>query len=138
MTQERYVELARQLIGLMERRDAIQARLVTLPDAQNSMAFSQRHMLDRLVTNTGHQLRALSISFGHSKAAMEFIATKFTSDQVEFIADQCADELFYKYAYGPEATDERLITARGLEIEEMLPILSTMVDRCATLLTAQL
>lgn len=138
MTKERSVELARQLLGLLDRLDAIKARFETLPQAQNSTALGERLMLSRLVYNTNGQLRALSIKFGHFDAAMEVIAAKFPADDVEFISDQCADELAYKRGHGDQVTDEVIVAAAALEIEEMLPHLFKLVDRCASRLTAQL
>lgn len=138
MTPQINVEHARQLLGLMERLDAIKARFETLPRAQSSKSVGERLMLSRLVYNTNGQLRSLSIKFGHSDAAMELIAAKFTADDVEFIRDQCADELAYKHGHGDQVTDEVIVAASALEIEEMLPILHKLVDRCASLLTAQL
>lgn len=138
MTQERYVELARQLQAQIERLDAIRARAESLEPATDPTVFAQRLMLSRLVYNTGNQLKALTVNFGHSEAAMEFLRTKLTADQVEFISDQVADELAYKHAHGGHATDAGMIMASALEIEEMLPILRTMVDRCGKLLVDQL
>jgi|AGTN01.1.fsa_nt_gi hypothetical protein len=139
MTPQINVEHARQLLGLLERLDAIKARFETLSEARNSKSASERLMLSRLVYNTNGQLRSLSIKFGHSDAAMHLIAGKFFApDDVEFIRDQCADELAYKQAHGDQVTDEVIVAAAALEIEEMLPILHKLVDRCATLLTAQL
>lgn len=139
MTPEKYVERAGQLSFLLERMSAISARLESLPAATNSAQFSQRHMLKRLVANVGNQLKSLTINFGHSEKGLKVLAERVLDDgQLEFVRDQAADELAYKTFYGETVTNDEIIQASGLEIEEMLPFLSTMVDRCARLLTEQL
>lgn len=140
MTPEKYVQLAGQLRFLIERIQAMEAVQSRFPEPKDSAAFSRRHMLARLITNTGHGLKRLLINFGHSEEGLRVLAattvagTILDASQLEFIQDQAADELAYKHCYGESVTNDEITEASALEIEEMLPILSTMVDRCGHLL----
>ncbi|MDZ4833945.1 MAG: hypothetical protein SGJ27_09215 [Candidatus Melainabacteria bacterium] len=140
MTPEKYIQLAGRLRFLLERLRSMEAVVSRLPDPKDSAAFSRRHMLARLMSNAGNQCKSLTINFGHSPEGLSALAstnvagTILDTTQVEFIRDQAADELAYKTFYGANVSNDEIINASGLEIEEMLPILTTMVDRCGSLL----
>jgi len=144
MTPENYAKSAGQLRFLLERLRAIQARFDTLPAHKDSAAFSRRHMLGRMLYRANHMCQALTINFGHSEEGLAVLTattvagTILDDDQTQFIRDQAADELAYKNGFGKDVTNDEIIQASSLEIEEMLPVLQTIVDRCASLLTAEL
>lgn len=143
MPPEKYVQSAGTLRFMLERMKAITARFESLPAPRDSAAFSRRHALGKLLRTTDHLAKALTINFGHSPEGLAVLSattvsgTCLDASQVEFIREQSADELAYKNFYGENVTDDEIIQASGLEIEEMLPIIVKMVDRCASLLTAE-
>lgn len=140
MTPEQYVQSAGRLRFLLERLRAMEAVASRLPDPKDSTALSRQHMLARLMRNASNQCKSLTINFGHSEEGLAVLSattvagTIIDTTQVDFIREQAADELAYKHAYGANISDAEIIQASAMEIEEMLPILTTMVDRCGSLL----
>lgn len=143
MTPEEYARSAGQLRFMLERMKAIQNRFESLPAPKDSASFSRRHALGKLLRTTDHLTKALTINFGHSPEGLAVLSATtvggkgLDADQVELIRDQCADELAYKHAFNDNLTDAIVIEASGIEIAEMLTFLQPMVDRCASLLTAE-
>jgi hypothetical protein len=143
MTPEKYVQSAGQLRFMLERMRAIANRMDSLPAPKDSAAASRRLALGRVFRTTDHLTKALTINFGHSEEGLAVLSATtvggkgLDAEQVEFIRDQTADELAYKHAFSDSVTDEQIAEASAIEIQEMLPFLQSMVDRCASLLTAE-
>lgn len=128
-----YVALAEQLIALLTRADTIEMRLETLSRTDEDFSIvSQRLMLSRLVNNVSNQLTSLTAKLGHCEAAVLVLSRRFDQEQIAGIRNQIADSLAYKYAFGDNVTNEDVIIADLLEVEEMLPVLAMIVERCST------